>query len=126
MTKLLQDINLGNNIRKIRKSRHMTQMDVCAKMDLIGRPMLQSTYAQIKTGKRNIFVSDLIALKIIFDVNFDDIFSGLIPMKKMVLRNRYLAFYESIREIIFSLYKFHPRHKPRRQPEDSSSGCRLV
>jgi len=82
MSKLLQDVNLGENLRKIRLDKKMRQIDVCARMDLLGRPMLQSTYAQIESGKRNIFISDLIALKEVFGVNFDDLFANLEIIKK--------------------------------------------
>jgi len=82
MTKIIQDVNIGTNLKKIRNSKEWTQEQVCAKLTVIGRPMIQSTYAQIETGARNIFVSDLIALKSIFNVEFDDIFHGLVPINK--------------------------------------------
>ena len=82
MTKLLQDINLGENLRVLRKARGLTQMDVCAQLAQHGRPMLQSTYAQIETGTRNIFVSDLIALKSVFHCQYEDFFRGLSPISK--------------------------------------------
>ena len=44
--------------------------------------MLQSTYAQIETGARNIYVSDLIALKSVLHADFDDFFKGLTPISK--------------------------------------------
>jgi len=44
--------------------------------------MLQSTYAQIETGTRNIFVSDLIAIKRILNVSYDEFFKDLEPIIK--------------------------------------------
>ena len=82
MSKLIQDVNLGANIQKLRKARGLTQEQVCAKLGLAGRPMIQSTYAQIETGARNIFVSDLIAIAKILGVSFNDIFEGLKPKNK--------------------------------------------
>lgn len=82
MPKLLQDVSIGDNLRALRKARGLTQMDVCAQMAQYGRPMLQSTYAQIETGARNIFVSDLIALRHILCTSFDDFFQGLSPISK--------------------------------------------
>ncbi len=82
MSKLNQDVNLGKNIQTIRKTRNLTQEQVCAKMSLAGRPMIQSTYAQIETGVRNIYVSDLIVLTQILGVSFDELFSGLTPINK--------------------------------------------
>lgn len=82
MTKILQDVNLGANLKQLRNSKGLTQDDVCAKLSVMGRPMLQSNYAQIESGKRNIFLSDLLVLKEIFEVSFDDIFKGLKPINK--------------------------------------------
>lgn len=82
MAKLLQDISIGNNLRTIRKQRGLTQNDVCAQMTLLGRPMLQSTYAQIESGSRNIFVSDLIALKRIYRIDYSEFFKDLEPINK--------------------------------------------
>lgn len=82
MSKLIQDINLGKNLQKLRKTAGLTQDDICAKLDLAGRPMLRSTYAQIETAARNIFISDLIALKSILNVEYDEIFKDLKPINK--------------------------------------------
>lgn len=82
MAKILQDISIGVNLRTIRTTKGLTQSEVCAQMAHLGRPMLQSTYAQIESGSRNIFVSDLIALKRIFDVEYSDFFNGLEPINK--------------------------------------------
>lgn len=82
MAKLLQDLSIGTNLRRIRKKKGLTQNDVCAQMAQVGRPMLQSTYAQIESGTRNIFVSDLIALKRIFRVDYSEFFQDLEPINK--------------------------------------------
>lgn len=82
MSKILQDISIGDNLQKIRKMRGMTQNEICIKMELLGRPMSQSTYAQIESGKRNIFVSDLITLKNVLSTTYDEIFKDLIPINK--------------------------------------------
>jgi len=87
MGKIIQDINIGVNIKKIRDSQGLTQEQVCAKLTIIGRPMGQSTYSQIETGTRNIFVSDLIALKHIFNIEYNEIFQNLIPINKYDLEN---------------------------------------
>lgn len=88
MTKILQDVNLGINLKQLRNSKGLTQDDVCAKLSVMGRPMLQSNYAQIESGKRNIFLSDLLVLKEIFEVSFDDIFKDLKPINKYDLEDR--------------------------------------
>lgn len=87
MSKLIQDINLGKNLQRLRKANGLTQDEICAKLDLAGRPMLRSTYAQIETGARNIFVSDLIVIKSVLNVEYDEIFKDLKPIDKYELVN---------------------------------------
>lgn len=82
MSKILQDISIGDNLRKLRGLKGMTQTQLCAQMQIRGRPMQQSTYAQIETGVRNIFISDLIVLKQVLETSYDDIFKDLIPIEK--------------------------------------------
>ena len=77
MQKLLQDKNIGKNIQKIRKARGLSQNDVCTQLQLKGRGMLVSTFGHIEQGVRNIFVSDLVLLKEIFDVDYSEFFKGL-------------------------------------------------
>ena len=69
MAKLLQDCNIGSNIQKLRVSRGMTQADLVAALDEYGKEMSMSTLSQIENGKRNIFVSDLIRIKMVLDVS---------------------------------------------------------
>ena len=77
MQKLLQDKNIGKNIQRLRKKCGLSQNDICIRLELKGRGMARSTYANIERGARNIFVSDLVLLKEIFDVDYNEFFEGL-------------------------------------------------
>lgn len=77
MIKLLQDCNIGKNIQRLRVAHHMTQADLTAAMDEYGRDMSINTLSLIENGKRNIFVSDLVRLKQIFDISFDEFFKEI-------------------------------------------------
>ena len=77
MQKLLQDRNIGKNIQNIRIKCGLSQSDVCIQLELRGRGMVRSTYAHIEQGVRNIFVSDLVLLKEIFNVDYNEFFNGL-------------------------------------------------
>ena len=68
MEKIKQDLNIGRNIQRIRKSRKMSQKDVTIQMNLHGRMISVSGYAHIEQGRQNLYVSDLIMLKEILDV----------------------------------------------------------
>lgn len=77
MVKLLQvkDISIGRNIRKIRKNHKLSQNDVIIQLELRGRSLSRSHYANIESGSRNIYVSDLILLKDIFQVPYEEFFA---------------------------------------------------
>lgn len=72
---ILNDIPLGRNIQTIRLRKNMTQAEVIAKMQLMGSMMSRSTLANIETGRRNIKASDLKALKIVFQADYEDFFA---------------------------------------------------
>lgn len=74
MDKLRQDINIGANIKTLRKRCHFTQEEVTAKMQILGcDDISRSIYSRYETGELNIKVSHLRALKQIFKCTYDDI-----------------------------------------------------
>lgn len=73
--KLLQDINIGGTIRKMRIERHMTQMQVAAKLQLLNSTLSESAYCKVEGGTRNLFITDLLRLREIFNVEFNDFFA---------------------------------------------------
>lgn len=82
--KIKTDVTLGRNLRRIRKSRKLTQEQVVAKMQLLGFDISRSIYSQIECGTYNIKVTELIALKQIYDVKFEDFFMNIsLPDKKV-------------------------------------------
>lgn len=74
MQYVLQDINIGENLLKLRKQNKMTQEQVVAKIQLLGSGMSRATYSKIETGTRNIKASDIVALPQVFDVSIDELF----------------------------------------------------
>ena len=77
MQKIRPDMNIGHNIQALRKKATLTQDQVVAKMQLMGLDISKSTYAKIETNRMNIRVSELAALKTIFNAEFNDFFIGL-------------------------------------------------
>ena len=67
--KIKQDFRIGPNIRKYRLQSHMTQEQVTAKMQLMGINISRSIYSQIEGGTYNIRVSELAAMKEIFNIH---------------------------------------------------------
>lgn len=77
MQKLRPDMDIGHNIQKLRKAAGLTQDQVVAKMQLMGLEISKSTYAKIETNRMNIRISELVAVKEIFGVEFNDFFVDL-------------------------------------------------
>lgn len=74
MQYILRDIPIGSNIRRIRLEKKMSQREVEIKMQLMGSSIPPGTLWHIEAGRRNIKASDLKALKLIFDVPYDEFF----------------------------------------------------
>lgn len=82
MQKLLQDVDFGKNLQRLRESRHLSQYDMVIKLELRGRAMSRAQYAHIEQGVRNIYISDLIMIKEILGVDYADFFEGLTHKNK--------------------------------------------
>jgi len=61
----------------MRIGKKLSQDEVVAKLQLMGLIISRSTYAKIETNRMNIRISELKALKIIFNVDYNDFFEGI-------------------------------------------------
>ncbi|WP_455616978.1 helix-turn-helix domain-containing protein [Eisenbergiella sp.] len=77
MQKIRPDLDIGVNIRNLRLSRKLKQDDVVAQLQLMGLSTSRSSYAKFESNLMNIKVSELLALKIIFDCSFEDFFANI-------------------------------------------------
>ncbi|MGN6711127.1 helix-turn-helix domain-containing protein [Anaerocolumna jejuensis] len=77
MTMILQNADLYTNLKRLRQSSGLSQYELVAQMQLLGSIMSRSTYAKIEQGSRNIKVTDLVALKNIYDVEYLEFFKGI-------------------------------------------------
>lgn len=75
--KLKQDIQIGGNIRNLRKKAGLTQEQVITHLQLQGLEISRSSYSQIECGTYNIRISELVALAELFQVDFNAFFENL-------------------------------------------------
>ena len=66
----------GANLRKIRENKKMTQETVAAKMQVNGCDLTRSALAKIEVAQRHIYVDEILLLKEIYGVSFDELFYG--------------------------------------------------
>lgn len=77
MTKILVNEKFGKNLQRIRSQKRLSQAQTTAKLNVLGSPISRSTYSLIELGRGNIYVTDLVALQKIFDVDYAEFFKGI-------------------------------------------------
>ncbi len=75
--KIKQDISLGYNLRTLRRNAKLSQEEFAAKLQVMGISVSREMLSQMELGRYNIRVSILLALKQIYNVNFEDFFRNL-------------------------------------------------
>ena len=75
--KLRRDINMGDNLRKLRLANNISQEKLCALLQTRGCDIGRTTYAKYEAGELNIRVSVIVELKKIYNCTYDDFFEGL-------------------------------------------------
>ena len=75
--KLRRDRNMGNNLKRMRLERRISQEKLCVELQRRGCDIGRTTYEKYETGELNIRISVLIALKRIYSCSYDDFFEGL-------------------------------------------------
>lgn len=75
--KIRRDLNMGDNLRRLRDVSGLSQEKLCAELQRRGCDIGRTTYAKYEAGELNIRASVLVALKKIYDCSYDDFFLGL-------------------------------------------------
>ena len=75
--KIRRDRKIGDNLRKLRSDRGLSQEKLCAQLQRRGCDIGRTTYAKYESGELNIRASVLIELKKIYQCSYDDFFEGL-------------------------------------------------
>lgn len=66
---------IGNNIRRLREKAKYTQDYVATKLQLNGCDISRSAVAKIEVGQRHLYPDEIILLKKILKVSYEDIFN---------------------------------------------------
>lgn len=75
--KIKTNASFGSNLRKLRVEHGYTQEQLVAKLQLKNQDISRSAYAQIECGTYNIKITELVALKEIYNVSYDCFFESL-------------------------------------------------
>ncbi len=73
--KIKQDsIQLGANIRRIRKQRNIGQTELAVMLQLMGVDMTRECLVKIERGIQHIYASQLSAIKTALETTYDELF----------------------------------------------------
>ncbi|MCQ2485200.1 MAG: helix-turn-helix domain-containing protein [Clostridia bacterium] len=75
--KIRRDLNMGDNLRKLRNQKDISQEKLCVELQRRGCDIGRTTYAKYEAGELNIKVSVLIQLKDFYGCSYDEFFEGL-------------------------------------------------
>ena len=75
--KIGRDRNMGDNLRRLRIEKGISQEKLCAELQLRGCDIGRTTYAKYEAGELNIRASVIIELRKIYGCSYDDFFQGL-------------------------------------------------
>lgn len=66
---------VGNNVRELRELKKLTQEELAAKLQVNGCDITRSAVAKIEVGQRHLYPDEIILIKKILNVSYDDIFN---------------------------------------------------
>ena len=74
--KIKQDIRIGENIRKIRKAKHLGQTDLVRLLQIDGCDMTRECLVKIERCTQHIQASQLRAIRKALDTSYDALIDG--------------------------------------------------
>ncbi|MBD5138243.1 MAG: helix-turn-helix transcriptional regulator [Ruminococcus sp.] len=66
---------VGNNVRMLRERKKVTQEILAAKLQVNGCDITRSAVAKIEVGQRHLYPDEIILIKQILGVTYDEIFN---------------------------------------------------
>lgn len=69
------ETRIGNNIKLLREKADLTQEQLSARLQVNGCDITRSALAKIEVGQRHLYTDEILLLKQILKVDYDDIFS---------------------------------------------------
>lgn len=75
--KIRRDLNMGDNLRRLRFNSGLSQEKLCAELQRRGCDIGRTTYAKYEAGELNIKASVIVTLRKIYSCSYDDFFQGL-------------------------------------------------
>lgn len=68
---------IGANIRILREGRGITQEGLATRLQLSGLDITRSAVAKIEVGQRHIYPDEMMAIKTVLSVTYDEIYENV-------------------------------------------------
>lgn len=65
---------VGGNVRRLREQKKMTQEQLAARLQLSGCDITRSAVAKIEVGQRHLYPDEILLIRSILDVSFEELF----------------------------------------------------
>ena len=75
--KIRRDLNMGDNLRRLRNASGLSQEKLCAELQRRGCDIGRTTYAKYDAGELNIRASIIVELKKLYNCSYDEFFRDL-------------------------------------------------
>lgn len=75
--KIRRDLNMGDNLRRLRNASGLSQEKLCAELQRRGCDIGRTTYAKYEAGELNIRASVIVELKKLYSCSYDEFFRDL-------------------------------------------------
>lgn len=75
--KIRRDLNMEDNLRRLRVKSGLSQEKLCAELQRGGCDIGRTTYAKYEAGELNIRASVIVNLRKIYNCTYDEFFLGL-------------------------------------------------
>ncbi len=85
--KIRQDENIGENLKRLRMQKSLSQQKVCEVLQLMGCDIIRSTYQKYENGELNIKVTVLRKLQEYYNCGYEEFFK---PIKKNKRQSAFL------------------------------------
>lgn len=66
---------VGNNIKFLREKKKVTQEELATKLQINGCDITRSAVAKIEVGQRHLYPDEIILIKKILDISYDEMFN---------------------------------------------------
>ncbi len=76
--RIIPDVGIGKNLKRLRKNAGLTQEQAATKLQLLGLSVSREMLSQMERDQYNIRVSILLALKEIYKAPLDEFFKDLV------------------------------------------------